>query len=95
MACSRKALAFLAALLLMALAAAAVPAGRRGGSLLEAEGRCSESRNGRAYTCGATCAVLGFDGVGVCKVDGGVPSCCCVPNPKPSASVVGVNRLAH
>ncbi|PUZ44158.1 hypothetical protein GQ55_8G067300 [Panicum hallii var. hallii] len=95
MACSVKTLASLAALLLMALAAAAAPAGRRGGSLLEAEERCSESRDCKADTCGATCAVLGFDGVGVCKVDGGgVPSCCCVPKPKPSASV-GVYQLAH
>ncbi|RCV37620.1 hypothetical protein SEVIR_8G079700v4 [Setaria viridis] len=90
MACSKKTLAFLAVLLLMALVAAAVPAGRRS-FLLEGE-RCSESKNCKADTCGATCAVLGINGVGVCKVDGGVPSCCCVPK---SFNSIGIDRLAH
>jgi len=92
MACSRNTLAFLAALLLMALAAAAVPAGRRGFVLeAAAEQRCFVSKSCQADTCGATCAVLGINGVGVCKDDGGVPSCCCVPPPKPSAAAVGVD----
>ena len=92
MACSRKTLAFLGALLLMALAAAAaVPAGRRGRLLLQAPERCFESKNCQEGTCGATCAVLGINGVGVCKDDGGVPSCCCVPKLKS----VGVDKLAH
>ncbi|OEL22261.1 hypothetical protein BAE44_0016727 [Dichanthelium oligosanthes] len=85
MASSKKTLAFLVALLLMALVAAAVPAGRRS-FLLEAE-RCSASRYCKPDTCGATCAVLGFNGVGVCKVDGGVPSCCCVPKPSTSTGI--------
>jgi hypothetical protein len=90
MACSKKTLAFLTALLLMALAAAALPAGRRS-FLLEGE-RCSVSRDCKANTCGASCAVLGIDGVGVCKVDGGVPSCCCVPK---SSNSGGITQLAH
>ncbi|CAL4981747.1 unnamed protein product [Urochloa decumbens] len=92
MACSKNTLAFLVALLLMALVAAAVPAGRRS-FLLEGE-RCSESSNCKEDTCGATCAVLGYNGVGVCKVDGGVPSCCCVPQSS-STSGGGVKQLAH
>ena len=92
MACSRKTLAFLGALLLMTLAAAAaVPAGRRGRLLLQAPERCFESKNCQEGTCGATCAVLGINGVGVCKDDGGVPSFCCVPKLKS----VGVDKLAH
>nr|TKV99984.1 hypothetical protein SEVIR_8G079800v2 [Setaria viridis] len=90
MACSKKTLAFLVVLLLMAFVAVAVPAGRRS-FLLEAE-HCSESKNCKADTCGATCAVLGINGVGVCKVEGGVPSCCCVPK---SSNSIGVNQLAH
>ncbi|CAO2143745.1 unnamed protein product [Urochloa humidicola] len=89
MACSKKILAFLVAVLLMVLVASAVPVGRH---LLQGE-RCSASSNCKEDTCGATCAVLGSNGVGVCKNDGGVPSCCCVP--KPSTFGVGVNQLAH
>ncbi|CAL4994839.1 unnamed protein product [Urochloa decumbens] len=92
MACSKNTLAFLVALMLMALVASAVPAGRRS-FLLEGGERCSESSNCKEDTCGATCAVLGYNGVGVCKVDGGVPSCCCVP--QPSTFRGGVKQLAH
>ncbi|KAF8730780.1 hypothetical protein HU200_016643 [Digitaria exilis] len=84
MACSKKTVVFLAVVALMALVAAAVPAGSRSFPL-EAGEHCSESKNCNPDNCGATCAVLGINGVGVCKDDAGVPSCCCVP--KPSASV--------
>ncbi|KAF8711376.1 hypothetical protein HU200_029407 [Digitaria exilis] len=64
--------------------ATAVPAGSRSFPL-EAGEHSSESKNCNPDACGATCAVLGINGVGVCKDDAGVPSCCCVP--KPSASI--------
>lgn len=89
MACSKKTLAFLAAVALMALVAAAVPADR-GSVAVEAAKICSKSKNCNPDSCGAKC----FYGVGLCEDHGGVPSCCCIL--KPSASVAGAgNQLPH
>ncbi|CAD6254168.1 unnamed protein product [Miscanthus lutarioriparius] len=86
MACSKKTLAIVVVPLLMALLASAVPASQGSHALLGAE-QCSKSDNCNEQSCGATCAVLGLNAVGVCNVVGGVSSCCCVPKPSTSIGI--------
>ncbi|KAG0529206.1 hypothetical protein BDA96_05G078300 [Sorghum bicolor] len=86
--------------LMMALLATAAAAGRAGGFQFqqEADGQyCGQVTVCKEDECSATCAVLGINGVGQCKVAGGVPTCCCFVPTKPSASVVGVQstQLPH
>ncbi|KAF8711379.1 hypothetical protein HU200_029410 [Digitaria exilis] len=90
MACSNKVVTFLLVVALMALVATAVPASRRslGAALI-----CSKSKNCNLDTCGATCGATCINGVGVCKNNGGVPSCCCIPKPSASVSGPGNNQL--
>ncbi|EES09513.2 hypothetical protein BDA96_05G082500 [Sorghum bicolor] len=86
MACSKKTLAIVIVPLLMALLASAVLASQGSRALLGGE-QCSNSDNCNEQSCGATCAVLGLNAVGICKVVGGVSSCCCVPKPSTSIGI--------
>ncbi|CAD6254144.1 unnamed protein product [Miscanthus lutarioriparius] len=86
MAWSKKTLAIVVVPLLMALLASTVPASQGSRALLGAE-QCSKSDYCNEQSCGATCAVLGLNVVGVCNVVGGVSSCCCVPKPSTSIKI--------
>ncbi|KAG0529209.1 hypothetical protein BDA96_05G078600 [Sorghum bicolor] len=90
-ACSNKSLVFLVVgvpLLMALLLAASAAASRAGGFHFQQEadgGCCYPLRVCKEDQCSETCAVLGINGAGQCKVVGGVPTCCCVPT-KPSVS---------
>ncbi|CAD6254135.1 unnamed protein product [Miscanthus lutarioriparius] len=63
MVCSKKTLAIVVVLLLMALLASAIPASQGSRALLGAE-QCSKSDNCNEQSCGAMCAVLGLNAAG-------------------------------
>ena len=86
MAFSKKTLVVLVVPILLALLASTMPASQGGRALLGGE-QCSTSNNCNEQLCGAACVVLGENAIGICKVVGGISSCCCVPKPSTSFNI--------